>query len=246
MYKTRWQSLEDHNMKIKMLIMLTLVMAGIVNAVPLELLDSINFTYKYEQDELSSAEDLDEDGNVDFYASNAGELPVIADGIASFDTGDFYRTDFTNSIWRANFPQDVDYTIEARLRITETDPGAAGTLGIMGIFVRDMGDNSCSIAYVGINRVQVNDGGTVIELDSSDNTDGYHIFRMARNADGFWVWRDNVLLNPDENTPFSEPTIGGGKGHFLGDTSGTGNNGSWALDWLRIDNTLLPDYLVGL
>ena len=222
---------------IDWLIMLSLVLMGSVNAEPLELLDSVEFAYQYEQDELSSNEDLDNDGNIDFYANNAGELPVISDGIASFDTGDFYRTDFTDSVWRANFPQDVDYTIEARIWITETDPGDEGTLGIMGIFVRDMGDNSCTIAYVGMNRVQVNDGGTVTELDTSDNTDGFHIFRVARNAEGYWVWRDNVLLNPDESTPFSEPTIGGGKGHFLGDTSGTGNNGSWDLDWLRLDNT---------
>jgi len=188
-----------------------------------------SFDWIYTQDVDSSSQDLDGNTTADFFTGNPAEHPAIAAGIASFTSGDFYRGDFGGSLSRANF-LDASFTVEISAQMLSTG-AASGTLGTMAIFWRSSNDNS-TIMYIDDSQVSVNDGGTVMVLSTADNTDGFHTFRLAYDQpnDEFSVWRDGVLLAEEIDTP----AIGGADGLFLGDTSGTGNNGDWDLDTMSI------------
>lgn len=204
-------------------------LATVAGAAPVQ--HSSSFLYRYEQDVGSHTQDLDGNATADFWPSNAGELPAMAGGIATFQSGDFYRTDFGSSITRAQFPlDDGDYTIEIRAKIGRT--GTEGTLGTMGVFWRDL-DNSINVTYLSRTGQSYNEGGTIVSLGANDNTGDFHTYRMTRQNQQVWVWRDEQLLNPG-GAPLTEAAAGGSQGFFLGDTSGTGNNGDWELDYVRL------------
>ncbi len=216
MWSNRW---------VKLAGLAALLVAGSSQAAIVNQLDSASFDYEYEQDVRSSTQDLDTNGTADFYNSNAGELPSISGGIASFSDGDFYRTDFTGSITRAQFADNAPFTIEIRAKMLTTG-SADGTRGTMGIFWRDPGSDTQTL-YIGDSSV-MNQAGTTIS--SASNTDDFHVFRLARDTDGdFWFWRDGVLLAQD----VAALSITGASGLYVGDT-GSANQGNWQLDYLRI------------
>lgn len=75
------------------------------------------------------------------------------------------------------------WTVEASMVVTSGDAGIWGALGQAGIIT--------------VNTSGVTTGiGTGADLDSSDNSDGFHTFRLAYDSDVdlYYVWRDGVLL----------------------------------------------------
>jgi hypothetical protein len=96
--------------------------------------------------------------------------------------------DNDESVWETGVAGGDSWTAEISLRLANDEGNGLVIWGANG---------------VERNILQVNTGntqtltGTV--LDESDNTDGFHTFRLAFEAqDGlYYVWRDGVLLTPD-------------------------------------------------
>ncbi len=204
-------------------------------------LDSRDFAWKYDQDVLSSGQDLDQNGMNDFWDKEAAKLPDLKDGVAVFAEEDLYRTDFHGSLTRLKLPQDSPCTVEAAIRIHPDSK--EGPDGVAGVFLRDQQDLSCAVIYVGKSGVKVviaADGSDAktMSLGAFDNTDRMHVYRVARTAPAeghlgqLWIWRDGTLLNP-EKQPLSEVVITGASSLQVGDT-GRPVQGAFDLDYLRL------------
>jgi hypothetical protein len=83
-------------------------------------------------------------------------------------------------------------------------------------------------------------GTTANNLDSADNTDTQHVFRIARQAplsgeqSRFWLWRDGVLLNTSDTAPFPPNNAHNNTNYiFLGDFSST-LSGGYTFDYVRL------------
>jgi len=234
----------DRN-RIRCLVGMVCLMALAATAGAAPMLHSNSFLYRYEQDVASYTQDLDTNGTGDFWPT--GGPSVTVGGISSFQGGELYRTDFgsgpaTSSITRAQFPaNDGDYTIEVRAKIRTT--GSEGSRGTMSIFWRDP-DDSTNITYLSRTGQAYNTGlATATDLGTNDNTDAFHTYRVMRESQKMWVWRDEVLLNPG-GTGLDETTVGGATGFFLGDT-GTGVGGDWELDYVRLTpGAYAPDPII--
>ena len=96
--------------------------------------------------------------------------------------------DNNESVWETGVADGGSWTAEVRVRLANDEGNAIVIWGANG---------------AERNILQINTGntqtlsGTV--LDESDNTDGFHTFRLAFEAqDGlYYVWRDGQLLTPD-------------------------------------------------
>ena len=218
----------DRN-RIRCLVGMVCLVALAATAGATPVLHSSGFPYRYEQDVASHTQDLDANNTGDFWPT--GGPSVTVGGVSSFQGSELYRTDFTNSITRAQFPgSDGDYTIEVRAKILAT--GSEGSRGTMGIFWRD-GDDSTNVTYLSRTGQAYNtDLPFAADLGTNDNTDAFHTYRVMRESQKVWVWRDEVLLNPG-GTGLDEATVNGATGFYLGDT-GTGVYGDWELDYLRL------------
>jgi hypothetical protein len=125
---------------------------------------------------------------------------VNAGGATSFELNDGYvsmvsaanngwlQHDNDESIWETGVADGSSWTAEVRVRLVNDEGNGLVIWGANG---------------VERNILQVNTGntqtltGTV--LDESDNTDAFHTFRLAFEAeDGLYhVWRDGKLITPD-------------------------------------------------
>ena len=136
------------------------------------------------------------------------------------------RTDFGNSLWRAQFLDAASWTIEARVNIT-----GGGTEGSEGVFGMYAANNSGSFDFrIGTTFVR-NDIGDENFVTDMDNT-GWHTWRVVKEAEvGFWFYRDGELLN-------SEALAAGGNSNktFAGDYSST-LSGDWEMDYYALDGT---------
>ena len=213
-------------MKLKYTIATLAVTTMAVNAAITATKDAANFDYIYNQDVDSSSLDLDSNTTADFFTGNAAEHPAISASVASFTSGDFYRTDFGGSIDRANFTATSGYTIEIEAQILGTG-AASGSNGTMAIFWR-FGTGNASITYIDDSGMWVSDGGTKTQISTADNTDAMHTYRMAGDGTEFSVWRDGVLLGL-----FSEANAGTNQGLYLGD-SGSTNSGDWNMNHMAL------------
>lgn len=199
-------------------------------AVPASIADSSAFDFRYEMNVAPNNQDLDNNNTDDWFDTAA---PSVAGGIASGGSGNFFRSDFSNSISRANFSDDDPFTIEVRVRVLNSGTeGSGGTLSTS--FNRD---NDDSTTFLQVSRTGQNyntgvDGATV--LGSNDNTDGFHTFRHVRESNGdIFIYRDNVLLNPGGTALSEDSDVNGATGMFIGDTGGA-TSGDWELDYVRI------------
>jgi hypothetical protein len=223
--------------------------------------DSSDFSWKYEMDVLPSAQNLD--GNLDgesnpimdFHGHGTDEVPpaiTVLDGIMSMDvSSQNYRLDSnaTGEIWPVKMTYAAGFTIETKVKIlTSTgthgammmDPCAAGGSGDFFSF----GAGETSWGYSGSKQI----------LSSADNSDDYHVFRLAQlpNENSFSMWRDNQLIGSGLTGGFA-----------FGDNLEFGSGGSqWRgtanIDYLRFTSgvwapvpepaalTLLVTELIGL
>lgn len=189
-------------------------------------LASASFAYRYEMDLAASTQDLDANGTNDWAVNNA---PPVSGGIASGTNNLVFDANFTNSIWRAQF--STNFTAEFSVQVLTN--GTEGTYGTLSL-TASKGNNVAP--WLNIKR-SGQTWGTVspTSLGSEFNTDAQHIFRVAREGNNCWVWRDNVLINPGGAALTPSTTIGAGTNALLlGDNSLNGNNGAWRLDYLRL------------
>ena len=106
---------------------------------------SRDFKWQYEMDVGAHTQDLDHNGKGDFW-DGGNELPKLENGIAVFEVGDRYRTDFIGSVTRSVLKRNGDCTVEVRVRVhPDSKEGPAGALAVE---LRDQ-DNSIAFLYVG-------------------------------------------------------------------------------------------------
>lgn len=198
-------------------------------------MDSADFAYKYEFGDNENPTDpaqVDEDGNTYADWGAMGKAPTYSDGVmhilAGVDSG--LESLVSTHLWHNLSPtMDEAFTIEFKSHAISTPDGK----GIIAAVIRPAAGTSIAQcqAELHIGTAYTKFGTTV--LDTNNNTDGYHVFRFAKEAgNNWWIWRDGVLLN---STALSAATSPHGPRFLFGDV-GTVQNGASDTDYIRIDD----------
>ena len=182
-------------MKMILTAMLWIMMmtAYMCNATVIEVKDSADFSYKYEMIIEPSDEDVDSNGTNDFGNSNG---TVDGSGIMTMVANGLYNSAAIGQAWDVMNPSFVTgYTLEIRVKIISQSE-STGTMAINGS-LPDVA-NANSWLNIGTNSAKWYSGGDIL-LDSSDNTDAFHVFRIVQQAGQikYNVWRDGVLIGED-------------------------------------------------
>jgi hypothetical protein len=173
--------------------------------------DSADFQWKYEMqteglypmDVKPSDQDLDTNGTMDFHEGGTGGSSSVSDGILTMASNNsqarYFRSNIDLEIWRnQNFTFAEGYTIECSVKVNSS----TGEHGAFAIFSESLGTGGDAEARLLIHDDSQEwgsyDGGSniYIDLGENDNTDDFHVFRIAQEAgqDNFCVWRDGALL----------------------------------------------------
>jgi hypothetical protein len=179
-----------------------LAMSGPASAA---MMDSADFTWKYEMDVEPSNADLDINTVMDFTKVGSGTVS-IEDGILEMisSTNSFnYASDGSDQIW--NFDPNITYangyTYEVRLKAIGSKP--------MGFTFFAVPDDDTPGAWLNVapgGQTWGPGGGSLGE--ANNNKDDFHVFRVAQ-APGetvYSVWRDGVLLSNSLGAGYNNPT----------------------------------------
>jgi hypothetical protein len=164
--------------------------------------DSSEFSWKYEMNSLPSDQDLDGNTVLDF--TNATSNSAL-DGAGHLVLGEDWNGGYVGSgasgqIWPGNFNMATGYTVEVRIQMAATGNLTANRFGIQTAV-------DASNLHQPIVESYVMEGQTRWEdtvLDTQNNTDGFHVFRIAQapGSATFSMWRDGVLLNNSLGSSF--------------------------------------------
>ena len=128
---------------------------------------------------------------------NRGGGVSKADGILSVVTGGYPAYwDTTDTAWKNLVDKDTPYTVEFNIKVDAADSEDRAINLMTG------SNGAVGNLFVGANSVQwspdmTKDKETFVTLDTSDNTDKFHTFRIAYDGatrHGFTVWRDGVAI----------------------------------------------------
>ena len=237
-------------MNLRKLVTLTFVagafclnMTGTAGAVPLAMQDSSSFLRQYEFDKdptVPGQIDLDGNSQPDIVA---WQSPTLANAPSPTDNkivqlnpsgsySDAYFSDLWNpgtGIWQnSGISNATGYTVELSVKV---GPPKDATMEASGSLTAvPLGATGGPWMPYAQSAVKWGLGGSAPILDTSDNTDDFHVFRVVREPgqDRHWVWRDGVLLN---TTPLGNS--GGNPGQLgFGGIGGT-TLGSSDVDYIR-------------
>jgi hypothetical protein len=183
---------------------------------------SETFAYKYEMNVLPPAPD---------WGGGGTGTPSIVGGEV-LDMED-YNYDGSSGFWYDNFSAATGYTIEARVKIISQ----TGWLNTMSLDNMPKDSHKSGPLSLGTSSMKWGYSTGAYTIDSSSNTDGFHVIRMARLAgtDTYNVWRDGTLLTPTPIAANGEYTSYY-NWCYLGDTGGD-LGGQVQVDYARYDNT---------
>ena len=162
-------------------------------------LQSDKFDVKYEMDASDSRLSPTAGTASDWKTTvdNRGGGVSMADGILSVTTGGYPAYwDTTDTAWKNLVGANTPYTVEFKIKVGSADTNdrainlTTGSAGVVGNL------------FVGANSVQwspdmTKNKETFVTLDTSDNTDKFHTFRIAYDGatrHGFTVWRDGEVI----------------------------------------------------
>ena len=177
----------------------------------------------------SAAEIFDGFGFVNDWFVNGGGVDGELDGsqvtMTVTENNGWIELDTGATAWELGVGNVVGWTIEVRARVAN-DPGN-------GFVIWAADGVERGILQVNTNSVQ-NFGAEVLE--TSDNTAGFHDFRMAFDADAllYYFWRDGELLNPD-GSPAQAGT--GNNRLIIGDCCSNLRTSSFDVEHIRYDTT---------
>jgi hypothetical protein len=174
------------------------LMVGAAVAAPL---DSANFTYKYEGDQYNPITGYNENNNVwGTTPSLQTSVPGSTDGNVLSFAGDINSGGgfFSSTQWPGHpINNATGWTVEFRIRIgTDASDGQEGAFGLT---TNDASTDAGQAFVVGQsnfgfyqNAVSPESG----DFDTNDNTDGFHVFRLAQNSNSGTTdaWRDGVSV----------------------------------------------------
>jgi hypothetical protein len=205
--------------------------------------DQLDLKYKVSDDTLVG--NWTQGGSGASITSSQGILSVTTSGKSAYwDT----KQDF----WRDLVDKDTSYTVEFKVRINKTTHSSVDrALNLM------TGSNGAvSDFFIGTNSVQwclsTSGSGTFVTLDTSDNTDKFHRFRIAYDGatrHGFTVWRDDVVIGENLVDCVNFYNFNGNAlGNVRFGKSGGLNDGSFDVDYIRwkIGGVYPPDTRKGM
>jgi len=197
-------------------------------APPLRMKSSQDFRFRYEfDDDPFDPGQVDLDDNL--LADMTSTAAAPSGGILTFQDGQYAQGAGGGRIWdNAGLTALAGFTAEFAVKVVQ-QTGSEGALA----FVMGPADSSTSwtILEIGASSAQwqINNGSSRIVLDTNDNTDGFHVFRIMKeeSTNNFYVWRDGVLLS--DSLPQSRNL---GASFWFGDGGGA-YGGISQLDWVR-------------
>lgn len=161
---------------------------------------------------------------------NAGGLTEFElDGstltLTAADNNGWIEHDTGETPWETGVEAGGSWTVEISARLAADDPN--------GIVIWAANGTERGIMQIESGAVALLDGEL---LDENDNTDGFHLFRMAYDAEQelYFFWRDGVLLN--EEGHLAQATTGNNR-LIVGDCCSTLEMTSVDLQYIRYDTT---------
>jgi hypothetical protein len=220
---------------LKVLAILGAVTLAVPRAANASLLDSADFTYKYEMNDEPS--DVDADGNStnDFQRIvNSPATAAVSGGILTLDgagagnnpLATYYVSNTASQVWlNSGISQATGYTIEARLKVT-----ADSTFGIWGAGWIFAGTSAAVGESVYINFMEdgLGWGGANTPILAIDTTDDFHVYRLALKDGLYSLWVDGALIT----STLVADAAGGAYELYLGD-AGSNWNGIMEVDYFR-------------
>ncbi|MDB4355862.1 hypothetical protein N9Z55_08190, partial [Akkermansiaceae bacterium] len=154
-----------------------------------------------------------------------GELDGSQVTMTVTENNGWIELDTGATAWELGVGNVVGWTIEVRARVANDPENGFVIWAADGV--------ERGILQVNTNSVQ-NFGAEVLE--TSDNTAGFHDFRMAFDADAllYYFWRDGELLNPD-GSPAQAGT--GNNRLIIGDCCSNLRTSSFDVEHIRYDTT---------
>ena len=198
---------------------------------------STDFATKYEMEANDVRISISGDAS-DWTISGYRGATLTKNGILSVTPNEkqtYWRT--TDSTWKNNVTADTAYAVEFAAKINScTISGGDRTLQFWTASPRATGNLIIGMYHV---YWQVSTAmADNILLDSSNNSDGKHIFRITYDGatrHGFTVWRDGVLIGEKlvDLTAYNGASYSFTRFGIPGSTSG----GSFDIDYIRWDTT---------
>ncbi|MCC7083485.1 MAG: hypothetical protein IT427_00595 [Pirellulales bacterium] len=188
--------------------------------------DSSQFTYRYEMNVSPATQDLDGNQAQDLYLDETAGTIQFSNGFATLVNTNQIHSPYEASVWQSSgISLASGYTIEVRAKILSD----SGSFPIFGITANpDSTANSFLLATE--DNQSWSAGANAIDLGSANNSDGFHIYRVAQEPGGavFRVWRDGVPLNGQLNSAFLNSLFRLNIGGLSADSVG-----STEIDYLR-------------
>ncbi len=205
---------------------------------------SIDFPVKYEMDAndtrisaSANASDWTINGQSGATIGMNGVLSVVPNGKQPY-----WRT--TDSAWKNSVTADTAFTVEFAAKINSCTLGNGDrTLQFWAATPRATGSG---ILNIGMNHVYWQPTASMdanIELDSSDNSDHKHVFRITydgASSTGFTVWRDGVKIG--ENLGGNQTWTGANFNMVRFGIPGTTVGGAFNIFYIRWDTTGAYDW----
>ena len=191
---------------------------------------SAQLEYSYDLLDYPGNQDLDGNGTDDF--RDDIQMPVNDKGfgvMTSVGDNKIYRTDASGSIWRENFLDTEEYTVDFAVNIsTNAGEGSESTFGLWAVR-SPMND--------GIRFQPKQTGFYTDGVGSGEDNTGWHTYRITRSVHGFQAWRDNQpitaeMLSLTSSLGYSSLT----NLSWIGDWGGA-LGGEFSIDYYRIDPT---------
>lgn len=209
-----------------------------VTAVRAAPLDSSLFNHRYEGDVYNGSNPT-LTGTGTSFTEFAGDGSVWAPSTDG-DILTFQNTEldgggyFLNDEWATDVDNSVGWTVEFRVQIG-TDAVEAAE-GAMQWFGKENGSsNTTRRAGILVGQSHVIINNVDVEADTNDNTDGFHVFRIAQpaNSSNITVWRDEEQIYDG----LSKTSNNSGVAMYFGDGSGGIGGPTITIDYFRWDST---------
>ncbi len=206
---------------------------------PMGIKDSVDFNIKTFEGDTADPAGWTRNSSGSAIETNGGILtwttPVGANHV--------YWEQGIGSAWQSSVSGTKGFTVEIRAKIN-AQQWSGTTAGVSPLGLVPSGSTGRHDMFVSSNgfmqRQNPDDGSATSDnlMDSGDNTDDFHVFRIAREGDAFGgkatFWRDGILVAKDV---IGLEQVSPEMLFYIGDTTGLGMNGSVSIDYVRMDTT---------
>ena len=209
-------------------------------AEPISTMDSADFNIKtFEGDDIAPA-GWYRGGNGTAVTTDGSSVTWNTMGTTSQDV---WWEQQAGSDWQTSASGTKGFTVEVCMKINSQQ--SAGTSAGKSPFAISASGNTgrhdmfvSSAGYMQRQKLLSTDSLVEHVMDTSANTDDFHVFRLACESDAnggkAYYWRDGVLVGEGViGMEYLSPEMS----FYFGDTTGSGMNGNVSVDYIRMDTT---------